>query len=136
MASLSYHAISSFSGVNRDALFRSINPLNWQQGGRNGAPGCTEGSREHSSFLKGGPDVGTPAPKGSCCCSQESLHHLEHLHRTSPARLAVIISSSASSLPGGTALPTKTLLSKWKIVVPGSQRGLLEFVKGISLLEN
>ena len=111
-------------------------PIKLAPGSRNGAPDCTEGSGGGSSFLKGGSGEGTPAPKGSCCCSQESLYHLEHLHRTSPARQAVIISSSASSLPGGTALPTKALLSKWKIAVPGSQQGLLEFVKGIFLLEN
>ena len=81
-------------------------------------------------------DTGQEPQLTEVSCSQESLHHLEHQCRTSPARQAVIISSSASSLPGATALQTMTLLSKWKISVPGFQRALLQFGKGTALLKS
>lgn len=128
-------AMSSLSRVNGNQLSRSINPLNGHQGGRNEGRGCTKGGRESSSFLTGGQEL-NPSSRRVSSGSQESLHHLEHLGRPSPARQAVIISSSASSLPGGGALQTIILLSKWKISVPGFQQELLELVEGTSLLES
>lgn len=55
------------------------------------------------------------------------------VERTSPARQAVNNSSSAPSLPEGAGSPAMTLLSKWKISVPGFQQGLRELAQGTSL---
>lgn len=66
--------------------------------------GVPWGGRRSSPFLMGEHGVGSPAHRGSCLCSQESVHPLEHLFRASLARQTVIISGSASSLPGGAVL--------------------------------
>lgn len=84
-------AMSSLRGVNGDELSRCKKALNGHQGGRNGGTGSVEEGRGSSSFLMGGHGAGTPAHRGSFSCSQESLNHLEHQCRTSPARQGVII---------------------------------------------
>lgn len=66
--------------------------------------GMPWGGRRSSPFLMGGHGVGSPAHRGSCLCSQESVHPLKHLFRASLDRRTVIISGSASSLPGGAVL--------------------------------
>lgn len=129
-------ATSSLSRINGKQLSRSMNPAKRVGEMKVGGGALGVGSRGSSSCLRGGHGDGTPAHRGSCLCSQESLHHLELLCGTSPARQAVTISSSASSLPRGAALQTMTLLSKWKTSVPGFHQELLELVKGTLLLKS
>lgn len=136
MAPLSCHSHEQPQQDKRKATVQIYEPR--KKGGRNegGGSALGVGSSGSSSCLTGGRGDGTPAHRGSCLCSQESLHHLELLCGTSPARQAVTISSSASSLPGGAALQRMTLLSKWKTSVPGFQQELLELVKGTLLLKS
>lgn len=117
-------AMSGLSRVNRNELSRSVSPRAGHQGGRS-AGRCALGEAAGQLFPLGGHAAGTAAHGGCCSCSQESLHHWEHLGRTSPTRQAMIIFSSASS----------QLSSRRKISVPGFQQEVLELGKGTSLLK-